>query len=370
MIFTDWYLPAFKGGGPIQSIVNLVERFKDRFDFHIVTGDRDLNDTFPFPNIHKDVWLEMNGYHICYRSPEKRSMHSVRRMLADIKPDIIYLNSMFSDMYKPLLLSGFSGRVIVAPRGMLRPSALSVKPLKKFLYLWCIRVLLLDRKLNFHATGDDDVVDIKRTFPHCAGIFVAPNLPSLMVKAVSETTKVSGTLRLVTVGRMHPIKNFIFLLKLLEEFNKPFELDIIATREDQQYLEECIDFANRHLMFGTIRWHLDLPNTQVHSILANAHLFVSPTKGENFGHAIFESLSSGCPVLISDQTPWKNLPESKAGFDLSLESTAEWISVLDSFAGMTGEEWKEWMMGARNAADSYLNQIDDSAYLKMFRYES
>ena len=32
-------------------------------------------------------------------------------------------------------------------------------------------------------------------------------------------------------------------------------------------------------------------------------LLFLPTKGENFGHVILESMSAGTPVLISDTTP-------------------------------------------------------------------
>ncbi len=41
LVFIDWYKPYFKAGGPVRSMVNLVDHLADRIDFHIVTGDRD-----------------------------------------------------------------------------------------------------------------------------------------------------------------------------------------------------------------------------------------------------------------------------------------------------------------------------------------
>ena len=41
--------------------------------------------------------------------------------------------------------------------------------------------------------------------------------------------------------------------------------------------------------------------------LGRSDLFLLPTGGENFGHAIFEALACGVPALISDQTPWRGL---------------------------------------------------------------
>ena len=39
-----------------------------------------------------------------------------------------------------------------------------------------------------------------------------------------------------------------------------------------------------------------------------------PSKGENFGHIIMESLAASTPVIISDLTPWKDLENARAMF--------------------------------------------------------
>ena len=43
---------------------------------------------------------------------------------------------------------------------------------------------------------------------------------------------------------------------------------------------------------------------------------------------ISEALVSGCPVLISDQTPWRNLEEAGVGWDIPLGETERFQSVL------------------------------------------
>ena len=35
LCFVDHYLPGYKAGGPIQSIVNLVENLGDEFEFYL-----------------------------------------------------------------------------------------------------------------------------------------------------------------------------------------------------------------------------------------------------------------------------------------------------------------------------------------------
>ena len=44
LIFVGYYLPGYKGGGALRTIVNLVQHLGEEFDFWIVTRDRDLGD--------------------------------------------------------------------------------------------------------------------------------------------------------------------------------------------------------------------------------------------------------------------------------------------------------------------------------------
>ena len=57
-------------------------------------------------------------------------------------------------------------------------------------------------------------------------------------------------------------------------------------------------------------------------------VFYFPTKSENFGQVIWESLSCGCPVLISDQTPWNNIENHHVGWVRSLSMVENFSKVL------------------------------------------
>ena len=45
----------------------------------------------------------------------------------------------------------------------------------------------------------------------------------------------------------------------------------------------------------TARYHGALPHSEVDSTLAGYDLFLLPSLGESFGHAIADSLAAGCP---------------------------------------------------------------------------
>ena len=137
LIAIDWYLPGFRGGGPITSIANLVDALGDEYDFLIVTSDTDQGESKPYLEIPTDRWVE-SGPHcsVWYCSAEGRGYRHFRKLLGETEYDLLYLNSMFSLRFTifPLWSSRAAKPevpVLLAPRGMLHAGALSLKPLKK-----------------------------------------------------------------------------------------------------------------------------------------------------------------------------------------------------------------------------------------------
>ncbi len=91
-------------------------------------------------------------------------------------------------------------------------------------------------------------------------------------------------------------------------------------------------------------------------MLAGYHLLVLPTRGENFGHVILEALLAGCPVLVSDQTPWRGLASRRAGWDLPLAAPDRFRAAVDEVVAMDGPTFADWSsravaFGASSAAD-------------------
>ena len=66
-------------------------------------------------------------------------------------------------------------------------------------------------------------------------------------------------------------------------------------------------------------------------------MFFLPTLGENFGHVIAES-----PVLISDQTPWRNLKNHGVGWDLPLNDPDSFRKAIVESANKSSEDYINW----------------------------
>lgn len=370
----DWFAPGYKAGGPISSCVNFVKGLEDVFDLYVLTTDTDLGSVNPYPNVQSNEWLPFgNNSSVLYLAKEQRSIASIRHHIKAIAPDFLYLNSLFSVYFTiiPLLLyklNQIHANIILAPRGMLRESALQYKSYKKRLFLSLVKWLNLYSGVRFHATDEQEWKDIQTILPQVQSVHLIANLPKSTNASLSHLNKQEQRIRCIFIGRIHPIKNLLFFLKVLQQVQH-FQVDfsIIGNMEDEAYWQECQVLINKMPSNVSIQYLGGIPAAEIETYLMQHHLMVLPTLGENFGHAIFESFLAGRPVMISDQTPWRNLQLQKAGFDLSLQEPQQWLDALATAAQMSQASFEEWVAGARCFAKQYLDQSQSKQkYIALF----
>jgi glycosyltransferase involved in cell wall biosynthesis len=80
-----------------------------------------------------------------------------------------------------------------------------------------------------------------------------------------------------------------------------------------------------------------------------------PTLGENFGHIFLEALAAGCPLMISDRTPWLELEAKGIGWDLSLDKPEVWIEKLNYCIGLNQISYSQMSDNARQFSLTVLN---------------
>jgi glycosyltransferase involved in cell wall biosynthesis len=381
LLFADWYEPGYKAGGPIRSCVNFAAYMRDDYQLYVFTSDRDLGSSQPYEQIKTDEWLSTaGGIQVFYCSPERLGWKNIRRQLSAIQPDFVYLNSMFSTKFTiyPLLM-GRTGRMnyrtILSPRGMLRSSALQFKPAKKKIFLKGFRWLGFHKKVAFVAADDTEVADIKRYFGGDARVAKIPNFPAPLsgssgAAGTNTTTlikKDKGDLSLIYIGRIHPIKGLDYLLKVLQEVRATIRLTIVGSVEDEAFWMNCRQLI-RNLPANIVVTHAgEIPNDQLPRLTIQQHIFALPTKGENFGHAIFEALALGKPVLISDQTPWRGLQAAGAGWDLPLDKPDEFRLAIEEAAALGQSAYEAICRTSRKYLEDYINRLDlKEDYKKLF----
>jgi len=262
--------------------------------------------------------------------------------------------------------ASLESKLIMAPRGMLKQSALQFKAGKKKIYLALFSILGLHRQLKFQATDKTEFDDIKSRYPDNS-VELVRSFPTTLKKEPLSVAKSEGSLNIIFVGRIHPIKNLDYLLNALRSVKGQVTCTIAGTMEDQSYWQECRKIIEQLPAAITVKNAGELAFPLLQELLATQHILVLPTKGENFGHAIFESLILGKPVLISDQTPWKNLEPMKAGWELPLDSPKVFSEKIQEAVNWNQAEYDLWSKGAKQLAQSSIdNQALKIQYKSLF----
>lgn len=345
LVFVNGYLPGYRAGGPIRSIAALVELLGDEFDFRIVAPDRDYGQAAPYERLHPGTWHTVGKARVYYSSPRELSLTRISQLMREVQPSAIYLNSLFSPDFalKPLLLRrlGLAPRVpfVLAPRGELSSGALALKAPKKKAFLAIASHLGLYQDLTWQASSPLEAGDIERVFGPVVTV-IAPNLRQAPTERGSEgRTKRPGSLKVAFLSRISRKKNLFAAIEMLEDVVGDVEFNVYGPAEDREYAKQCEDLSKQLPPNVRVRFHGEIEHESVQEMLATHHLFLLPTHGENFGHVIVEALSAGCGLLLSDQTPWRNLAERGVGYDLALSDSAGFRSALRRFVDMGDAEF-------------------------------
>lgn len=393
LIFIDWFLPGYKAGGPVRSMANMIEYLAEQYEFYIITRNTDYTETRPYSSVEANTWVTyQQGVKVFYADTYHQNKATFRELMDEVKPDVAYINGVYSWKFSilPLLVlrKAAINKVIVATRGMLAKSAIDVKGGKKRLFLKLAKVAGLYKKVVFHATNSKEELDIYTSIGKGARVCIADNLPKKHWPEIKPVGKKKGELKLVSLARIAPEKNTLFALERLAElsaFDGLVQFDLYGQIYNEDYWTQCQDVIRQLPASIKVNYKGTVEADKVGETIQHYHALYMPTQGENFGHVILESLSAGRPVLISDQTPWRNLSEITAGWDLPLGGTRNrdqgsgnreqglaaeevsipiamgrdtedsWHGVIESLLRMEQAEFDTWCEGARKRAETFVN---------------
>jgi glycosyltransferase involved in cell wall biosynthesis len=372
MTLIDWYPPAFKAGGPVKSIANMCDLLGDSIQFKVVTGSEDIDGTDL--KTAKNEWVSgKSGEKILYLSNENKRK-KIQHLIQYEPFSILHINGLFSFYYSilPLIITLKKRKqikLIVSPRGMLSPSALKIKRLKKSLFLFFSKFFGLYHQVTWHATSDKEVLEIQKHFGEKVTFILAPNIPTKPELSGHQLPKQKNKLHIVSITRISPIKNLHLIFEYLKgiDSENQVKFSLYGPSEDKEYESKLKQLASELPSNIQVSFCGIIEPQKIPVVFSTNHLFILPTQGENYGHAIVEALSNGIPVLISDQTPWKNLKENKAGFELSLNAPEKWIAALQFFLNMEEVDWNECRKGSfQFAVQNYKSEQMMGQYKKLY----
>lgn len=380
LTFTSFYLPGYRGGGPIRTIANMVERLGDDFDFRIVTSDRDMGDTRAYPNIHVDAWNVVGNSKVFYARAATRSVAGFAKIMRETPHDILYLNSFFDPRFTlaPIFARwlGLVAKrpVVVAPRGEFSIGALHIKAWKKKPFVQLTRISRLFGDAFWHASTELEAADIQRVLRvtdksvHVArNTIVAPDLFQ-STGSCSEPKNGQGladrTFTVCFLSRIVPMKNLEFALGILARVSVPVALNIYGPKEDLDYWLKCKALINELPSHISARDCGSVDHVDVRNVIAMHDLFFVPSLGENFGHVFMEALSAGVPILVSDQTPWRDLELRGLGWDIPLSCSADFVSSIEQAAKFSSSQRKQMKVRCLEYAQE---KSDDTSAVELNR---
>jgi glycosyltransferase involved in cell wall biosynthesis len=156
----------------------------------------------------------------------------------------------------------------------------------------------------------------------------------------------SGKLRLLYLGRLHPIKGIENLLQAMRRIgDTTISLSIYGAGE-KHYVNHLHSLVRSLGLKGSVAFMGYAGGIEKANAFMNADVCVVPSYTENFCMVVAEALSHGVPVIAGKGTPWHDLDAHDCGLwvDNSPESLAAAITHVKTAPLQTwGHNGRLWM---------------------------
>jgi glycosyltransferase involved in cell wall biosynthesis len=334
---------------------------------YVLAGNREVGDKIPLPTVLSDNWnnFEDSTANVFYVS---NIIRTVLFFLYECKRkqfDVLFLNSIFSFQYTVLSLFFIHTPVILSVRGMLHPSALKQKKMKKKLYLFFFKIILLFRNIKFHVTDEVEKKYVENIFGNRYEIITLPNIPSLFKQQYVK--KDVNSFNLITIALVSSMKNHYNVLLALMKCKSDICYRIYGPIKEYEYWENCKLLIQKLPLNVKVQYMGPISPNDVEQELKWAHVKILPSKSENYGHAMVEALSAGKPLISSHFIPWNDLNINNAGFNVDPNNLVELADALEFYANADSSQYDTLSSNASNYILKKVN-IDQikKAYLELF----
>ena len=215
----------------------------------------------------------------------------------------IWVHSMWSPM---VIRASFSAlltekRLVRMPHGCTDPTKLKfhwskkrwVAPIERWLFRRADRII---------ATCDEELAWIKAFEPKVKKIEIVPLSPQSVYRATSHASKVdfesstTSKLKLLYVGRLHPLKGVEYLLEAMLTDSK-----LVVIGKDEGEGQKLKKIATRRGL--DVKFKGVVNEIEKEAAYQWCDVLVLPTLSENFGLVIAEALERGKRVITTDGAP-------------------------------------------------------------------
>jgi glycosyltransferase involved in cell wall biosynthesis len=342
--------PSTAYGGPIEAVYRLCRLLAEQGDDVrvLTTNGNGRNDVIPV-DLEREVALT-DGLRVRYC--ERRSRQSVSPTLVKLLPsyvrwaDVVHLSGVYSFPTIPTLLGcRLLGKPLVwSPHGALQRWEHSRRVAgKKLFELACKAVMprtvvchvaSVEEGHHCHRVGSVDVAIL----PHGVDI---PPLPA-------PPGSSNGTLRMLYLGRLDPIKgieNLLTACRILRD-SSPLKWSLrIVGGGDREYVRQLDEKVRKLELTEQVVMPGAVTGPAKDHIFDGVDLVVVPSHRESFGLVVAEALAHGVPVVVSTGAPWQAIEAVRCGLFVSNSpaALAGAIERIHTMAlremGLRGRDW-------------------------------
>jgi len=344
------FYPAFHYGGPIFINRSFCEAMAQQENIQVEVLSTDSNG----PDQRVDVPTAQ------LRRTESYAIKYCRRLFPpDIAPglllrlpgkirrsDVVHLNGVYSFTTIPTL--AFC-RLMNKPLAWSTMGALQrwEGTTRKGMKAWFERIcnwLCEPGRVLMHVTSEEERAESLEKMPNASALVLRNgiDIPKLDGPLPSHR---GDTLRLLYIGRLHPIKGLENLLVAMTMVKRNVHLAICGEGEPG-YEARLRSLVAELKLDKVVRFHGRVDGELKEQHFRNADLSIAPSFKEAFCTVVLESMARAVPVIASHGIPWQQVAEKGCGLWVGNEPQ-ELASAIDRAAAMPlaemGRRGRAWM---------------------------
>ena len=255
---------------------------------------------------------------------------------------------------------------IIHPMGFYDPWALKQKMLKKKLAWYFYQEKILSMADLIHCASDKEKNNLLRLNKDFKVKVLPFGIPNIFIKKKKVKKKLNK--RAIFFSRIHEVKGIDDLIKAWRESsNKDWKLDVVGPKDNNIFYKKIFKLSKNN-PYNNVRFLKPVFSDHQKSKLFNHYdLLLLPSKSENFGMVVLESLSRGLPVLTTANTPWQSIKKHNAGWIIS-DNYSSLLNTLKKIFNFSVKKFNIKSNNAINLAKKYKLNLIIRKYLKVYRY--
>jgi glycosyltransferase involved in cell wall biosynthesis len=287
------------------------------------------------------------------------------------KYDIVHIFGIWNIFLQYVIIASkeIGKKVIVSPIGYLEKWSMQQSIIKKKIALFLYQKKNLEKVDCIHVTSISELNSFKDLNLKNSNII---NLEhgKISIFAKNLKFKKKSVKTALFFSRIHKKKS---LVELVEAWSivrpKNWKLEIVGPVTDLEYKKKVLrTIANYNLQNEVIFKEPVYNEQEKINIFQRSDLMILPSKNENFGLSICESLLAGLPVLCSNQTPWLELNELNAGWCLDLNSVKKISEALKKISILNDNDLNQISNNAKNYSEKFnLEKVVINKYISMYK---